>query len=79
MFQDYFKLVQACENFQTLSGREHFLAIPLQPVFPDLPLAKWGLDFISPINPPSYVGHVFVLTTTNYFTKWIEVVPLKNA
>jgi IS30 family transposase len=23
-------------------------------------------------------GHRFVLVTTNYFTKWIEVVPLKN-
>jgi transposase InsO family protein len=24
------------------------------------------------------MGHRFVLVTTNYFTKWTEVVPLKN-
>jgi transposase InsO family protein len=53
--------------------------MPLQPIFFDFPLAKWGLDFIDPINPPSSIGHIFILTTIDYFTKWIEVVPLKNA
>jgi transposase InsO family protein len=37
------------------------------------------LDFIGPINSPSLVGQVFILTTTDYFTKWAEVVPLKNS
>jgi hypothetical protein len=55
MFQYSFKFVRACENFQKFSGREQFSSIPLQLVFLDFPLAKWGLDFISPINPPSYV------------------------
>lgn len=40
---------------------------------------KWGLDFIGPINPPSNLGHKWILTTTDYFTKWIEVVTLKEA
>jgi hypothetical protein len=53
--------------------------MPLQLVLPDFPFSKWGLDFIGPINPPSSVGHIFILTTTYYFTKWIEVVPLKRA
>jgi hypothetical protein len=79
MFQDSFKFVQACEKCQKISGREQFFAMPLQPVLPDFPFAKWGLDFIGPINPPSSAGHVFILTTTDYFTKWTKVVPLKNA
>jgi hypothetical protein len=79
MFQDSFKFVRACEKCQKFSGREQFSAMPLQPVLPDFPLAKWGLDFIGPINPPSSVGHVFILMETDYFTKWTEVVPLKNA
>jgi transposase InsO family protein len=53
--------------------------MPLQPVLPDFPFSKWGLDFIGPINPPSSPGQVFVLTTTDYFTKWTEVVPLKHS
>src|SRR6185503_20210251 len=39
---------------------------------------RLGLDFIGQINPPSSKGHRFVLVATDYFTKWTEVVPLKN-
>jgi hypothetical protein len=51
----------------------------LQPVFPNFPFSKWGLDFIGPINPSSSIGYIFILTTKYYFTKWIEAVPLKHA
>jgi hypothetical protein len=53
--------------------------MPLQPVLPDFPFSKWGLDFIGPINPPSSAGKVFILIATFYFTKWAEVVPLKHS
>jgi hypothetical protein len=53
--------------------------MPLQPVLPDFPFSKWGLDFIGPINPPSSAGQIFILTTTDYFTKWTEVVPLRHS
>ena len=53
--------------------------MPLQPILPDFPFSKWGLDFIGPINPPSLAGKVFILTTTYYFMKWTEVVPLKHS
>jgi hypothetical protein len=54
-------------------------AMPLQPVLPYFPFSKWGLDFIGLINPLSSVGQIFILTTTDYFTKWTEVVPLRHA
>jgi hypothetical protein len=50
----------------------------LQPVLLDFPFLKWGLEFIGPINPPSSIGHIFILTSTDYFTKWTEVVSLIN-
>jgi transposase InsO family protein len=53
--------------------------MPLQHVLPDFPFSKWGLESIGPINPLSFAWHIFILTTTDYFTKWTEVVPLKNA
>jgi hypothetical protein len=53
--------------------------MPLQPILPDFPFSKWGLDFTGPINPPSSVGNNYVLTATYYFTKWAEVIPLKRA
>jgi hypothetical protein len=52
--------------------------MPLQPVLLDFPFSNWGLEFIGPINPSSSVGHIFILTSANYFTKWDEVVPLRH-
>jgi hypothetical protein len=37
------------------------------------------LDFIGPINLASSIGHVYILTTIDYLTKWVEVVPLRHA
>jgi len=37
------------------------------------------LDFIGEINPHSSGQHKWILVATDNFTKWIEVVPTKNA
>jgi hypothetical protein len=50
----------------------------MHPIIKPWPFREWGLDFIGQIHHPSSKGHRFVLVATNYFTKWTEVVPLKN-
>jgi uncharacterized protein (DUF1919 family) len=42
----------------------------------DEPFQQWGLDIIGEINPNSSKQHKYILTTTDYFTRWIEVVLL---
>ena len=37
------------------------------------------MDLIGKIYPTSLKGHNFILVVTDYFTKWVEVVPLKKA
>jgi transposase InsO family protein len=49
----------------------------LQPVLVDSPFQQWGLDIIGPINLPSSQQHKFIITATNYFTRWSEAAPLK--
>lgn len=37
------------------------------------------IDFVGPINPNSNAGHKWILTATNYFTRWMEAVALREA
>jgi hypothetical protein len=36
------------------------------------------MDMIGKINPPSCKGHQFILAITDYFSKWMEAVPMKS-
>ena len=35
-------------------------------------------EALGPINPPSN-GYLLILAATEYFTKWVEAIPLKKA
>ena len=37
------------------------------------------MDLIGKIYPLSSKGHYFILVATDYFSKWVEAVPLKKA
>jgi hypothetical protein len=53
-------------------------AAKFHPIIKPWPFRGWGLYYIGEIHPSSSKGHRFVLVTTDYFTKWTEVVALKN-
>lgn len=33
---------------------------------------------MGPVNPPSFVGHRYILTTTDYYTRWSEVISCRQ-
>ena len=41
------------------------------------PLEQWGLDVVGEINQNSSKLHKYILTAIDYFSKWIEAIPLK--
>eukprot|EP00253_Pinus_taeda_P033320 PITA_33320 len=78
MFRDAHEYVRKCQNCQTSSGRQRKSAFPLQPVNIEQPFEQWGLDIIGEITPNSSKQHKYILTAADYFTKWVEAIPLKK-
>eukprot|EP00253_Pinus_taeda_P010665 PITA_10665 len=78
LFRDAHEYVRKCRNCQTSSGIQKKSAFPLQPVNIEQPFEQWGLDIIGEITPNSSKQHKYILTATDYFTKWVEAIPLKT-
>jgi hypothetical protein len=78
MIADCFKYYKGCQVCQKFGDLQLVPAAKLHPIIKPWPFKGWGLDFIGEIQPSSSKGHRFVLVATDYFTKWIEVVALKN-
>lgn len=50
----------------------------MQSVNIEQPFEQWELDIIGEITPQSSKQHKYILTATDYFTKWVEAIPLKT-
>eukprot|EP00253_Pinus_taeda_P029182 PITA_29182 len=79
LFFDVFSFVKSCDKCQSFAGRQQLKSLPLKLVHVNGPFQQWGLDFIGEINPHSSGKHKWILVATDYFTKWIEAIPTKNA
>jgi hypothetical protein len=55
------------------AGKEKKVAIPLQPMSISRPFEQWGIDIIGDINPNSSKQHKYILTATDYFTRWSRI------
>eukprot|EP00253_Pinus_taeda_P021621 PITA_21621 len=78
LFKNTHEYVRKCRSCQISSGRQRKPAFPLQPVNIEQPFEQWGLDIIGEITPQSSKQHKYILTATDYFTKWVEAIPLKT-
>lgn len=79
LFADIYKAMMSCHECQVFQGKRKILSLPLQPILVNAPFQHRGLDFIGEINPSSSTQHKWILTTTDYFTKWIEAIPTRQA
>jgi hypothetical protein len=79
LFSDANSLVRACLECQIFVGKQNLFPLPLRPIKVEAPFQQWGLDFIGEINPNSSGQHKWILTATDYFTKWVEAIPTRAA
>lgn len=78
LFKDAQAYATKWKAFQLATRKETNLAIPSQPVTIECPFQQWGFDIIGEISPNSSRHHKYILTANNYFTHWMEAVPLKK-
>ena len=77
MFRDAFDFSRKCQECQRAGGRLKKAALPLHPLIIKVPFQQWGLDIVGPITPASSQQHKYILTATDYFTRWVEAIPLR--
>jgi hypothetical protein len=78
MLEDCFEYYKGCQDCQKFGNIQRVPASVLNPIIKPWPFRGWGIDLIGQINPPSSKWHKFVLLATDYFTKWVEAIPLKK-
>ena len=79
MFKYVYKNIVSCHECQIFDGKKKLVPLPLMPIYVEAPFQQWGRDFIGEIHPSSSGQHRWILTTTDYFTKWIEAIPTRQA
>jgi hypothetical protein len=78
LFKDAHTYARNCKTCQISARREKRAAIPLQPVTISRDFEQWGLGIIGEITPSYSKKHKYILTATDYFTKWAESIPLTH-
>lgn len=64
----YCRVCDECQRFAPVRQKIG----ELFPIIPTGPFAKWGIDAIDPINPVTESGSKYILTATDYCTRWVE-------
>jgi len=78
MLEDCFTYYRGCQECQKFGSVQRAPASAINPIIKPWPFRGWGIDLIGQIYPPSSKNHKFILVATDYFTKWVEAIPLKN-
>ena len=74
--KDFYRSCRACQMHGNFIHQPPKLLVPVKS---SRPFSAWGLDLIGVINPPSSKGHKWISAATDYFSKWAEAVPLREA
>ncbi|XP_050378239.1 uncharacterized protein LOC126795444 [Argentina anserina] len=78
MVKDCMEYAHKCQPCQFHANFIHQPPEPLRPTIASHPFDVWGMDVIGPITPKSSAGHMYILEATYSFSKWAEVIPLKE-
>jgi hypothetical protein len=78
MMDDCIQYRRGCEACQKFGDVQIAPTSMLHPIIKPWSFRGWGFDFVEEIHLSSSKGHRIVLIATDYFTRWMKHVPLKN-
>ncbi|CAL2259744.1 unnamed protein product [Prunus armeniaca] len=78
ILKDCIDYAKGCKDFQKLGPIQHVLGGPMNPIIKAWPFKGWAMDVIGQIHPKSSKGHKYILVATDFFTKWVEAILLKQ-
>jgi len=78
MLENCFTYYKGCQECQKFGNVQRAPASAMNPIIKPWSFKGWGIDLIGQIYLPSSKNHKFILVATDYFTKWVEAIPLKN-
>ncbi|XP_006605138.1 uncharacterized protein [Glycine max] len=78
MLKDCIEFAKGCQECQKHAGIQHVPASELHSIIKPWPFRGWALDLIGEIKPASSKNQRYIIVGIDYFTKWIEAVPLPN-
>jgi len=78
MLEDCFAYYRGYQECQKFGSVQRAPASAMNPMIKPWPFRGWGIDLIGQVYTPSSKNHKFISVATDYFTKWVEAIPLKN-
>ncbi|CAL8086815.1 unnamed protein product [Prunus armeniaca] len=78
MMKDCIEYSKGCKAFQRHGPIQQAPLVPMNPIVKPWPFKGWAMDLIGKIYPASSKKHCFIIIATYYFTKWVEVKPIKS-
>jgi hypothetical protein len=78
ILEDCFEYYKGCQECQKFGSIQRVQASAMNPIIKPWPFRGWATHLIGQIYPPSSKGNKFVLVATDYFTKWVEAIPIKT-
>ena len=73
LFHDANEYIKHCDDCQQYKASIRRDEIPLRPMMGARAFAKWGVDFVGPIDPPAARTHAqYIIVATEYVMKWVE-------
>ncbi|XP_072056315.1 uncharacterized protein [Arachis hypogaea] len=76
IIKNYIDYAKACQECQKHGSIQQITASELHSIIKPWPFKGWAFGLIGLIHPPSSKQHKFILVAIDYFTKWVEAVPL---